>query len=204
MLLWCCAISLSSISSERFLRYGIHYLWACIAACSVKVGFAAALLSVFGEAFGMWAGGGFRVRKGKCMLMEQVEGGRRNGLAFLFWCTCECRFWRWVLCWEQNCVAAPLVFVCQITSGGSRTRLRGALRFFWKIFLGPNHFFTPFSPKIYPFFKELTFFWISMGGASTPWPPWIRLCKSLIFYRHTRNFEYIIISFMRGEIKPLV
>jgi len=33
---------------------------------------------------------------------------------------------------------------------------------------GPNHFFTPFFPKIYPFFNELTFFWISMRGPCTP------------------------------------
>ena len=33
------------------------------------------------------------------------------------------------------------------------------LRFFWKIFLNgrPNHFFTSFPPKIYPFFMKLTF-----------------------------------------------
>jgi len=48
----------------------------------------------------------------------------------------------------------------------------GGLEIFLKIFLngGPNYFFTPFFPKIYPFFKKLTFFWISMGGASTPCP----------------------------------
>lgn len=35
---------------------------------------------VFVEAFGMWAGGDSSPEK--CMLMEQVEGGRRIGLVF--------------------------------------------------------------------------------------------------------------------------
>jgi len=58
----------------------------------------------------------------------------------------------------------------------------GGVRFFWKIFLneGPNHFFNPLFPKIYPFFKELTFFWISMGGPSTAGPPWIRRCLLIL------------------------
>jgi len=51
-------------------------------------------------------------------------------------------------------------------SGGSRTRLYGGLEIFLKNFSqwGANHFFTLFSSKLYPFFKELTFFWVSMGG----------------------------------------
>ena len=64
----------------------------------------------------------------------------------------------------------------------------GVLRFFWKIFLngGPNYFFTPFFPKIYPFFKELTFFWISMGDLVPPTPPWIRHWSSSSSSQHSQ------------------